>query len=716
MTQGAPPPTDLRPVARVCGATAIALGSAVIAGWLTGAWILTRVSPDLPAAMPNTALMTIGCGSVLLLETRRVSGAGTRLASTAIAALVAALAGATVVEHAADVTLGIDTRIGDGYGAVAHPGRPASHTAIGLLLLGACLLLSRWRTPAGAAVAGVLCALAAAVVGLAIAGYLVGVHYLYGSDHAHGMSVCTAASFVVLLAGVFALRPEVPPAAWFAGHGAGDAAARRLMLPALVVPFLTGALAQAGANLDLYSERFAVALIVILFAAAIQGLIFLAASTVREREGERQAAEERTRLVVDRIAEAVNIIGPDGHIIHSNDAARAILDDLRQRFDEGPVGQLGWGALDADGKGVANDDLPAEVTRATGRRIDERVLGFPDREGDVRWLRISTRTLSAEGPPFSVVVSFVDVTAQREDATRLTEAQGRFQLAFDHAPIGVCLVALDGEMLQVNRALCEMIGYTEEELLATTFQEINSANEIDDDVIQLRRLVAGEIPAYEMEKRYHHKDGSELWALVSIALVRDKDGKPQHFIGQILDVTERRRLERQLRHHAEHDLLTGLANRRVFGQQVARQLARERRYGGQSSLLMIDLDGFKEINDGMGHAAGDLVLQGVAYLLTARMRDTDLVARLGGDEFAALLPETPREGAEALAIDIVQAVRELSVEVGNNLHATVTASVGVASSDELAEEHDEDALLAAADVAMYEAKRGGRDGHAVHRV
>jgi diguanylate cyclase (GGDEF)-like protein len=152
----------------------------------------------------------------------------------------------------------------------------------------------------------------------------------------------------------------------------------------------------------------------------------------------------------------------------------------------------------------------------------------------------------------------------------------------------------------------------------------------------------------------------------------------------------------------------------VFAVELGRQLARERRYGGHSSLLMVDLDGFKEINDEFGHAAGDLMLQAVAYALKARLRDTDVVARLGGDEFAALLPETPREGAEVLAIDIVQTVRELTVDVGEGRLARVTASVGVAASDELGDEHDEEALLAAADVAMYSVKRGGRDGHAVH--
>jgi len=399
---------------------------------------------------------------------------------------------------------------------------------------------------------------------------------------------------------------------------------------------------------------------------------------------DRRAAEQRTELVVSRIAEAVSVIGPDGRRLHANDAAQAILADLLDPADEASLSDLRWELVDEQGRTVANDALPAEITRTTGVEIDDRVLGFRGKGGDRRWLRISTRRLSEEGPPFAVVTSFSDVTAEREDSARLAEAQRRFQLAFDHAPIGVNVVSLEGKLLQVNRALCEIIGYTEDEMLATTFQELSSENDLGDDVEQLRRLVAGEIPAYQMEKRYRHKNGSEVWALVSVSLMRDEDGKPLHFIGQILDVTERRRLERELRHQAEHDNLTGLFNRRAFGAHLARELAKERRYGGESSLLMIDLDGFKEINDTIGHAAGDEVLRSVADVISERIRDTDIAARLGGDEFAVFLPSTGRPGAEILAIDLVQAIRELRVAVG-------------------------------ADLAMYDAKRTGRDGYAVHQ-
>ena len=828
MDAGAPPPRDLSTAVRVCGGFAIALGAVILVGWLLDFAALTRLHDGLPAAAPNSALMFVACGTALWIRARPATS-GALVTATLAAAFVVALSAATLIEHWARVDLGIDLTLGRDFGVREDPGRPAAHTAAAFLLLGICLLLVPWRTKAGSWVAGVLGAGAAAAAGLAVAGYLTGVEYLSGHDR--GMSVHTAIGLVIVLVGLFGLRPHSPPASWYARRGPGEAAARRLMVPALVLPFVAGALAQAGASLGLYTDNFGVSLLIVMFAATIQGLIFLAVGTVRrhdairealERESrknverfttltreapvgifetdaqgktsfvndrwveisgisrdealagrsalhpedrdwvrpawseaaqsgrswnaefrflrpdgdvrwvsaqgnavrnergdvtsylgsllditDRRAAEERTALVVGRIAEAVTIIAPDGRRLHANEAAQLILHELGQRSIEGPIADQPWNIVDAGGSPLSNDRLPGEITRTTGEEIDDQVVGFPTTGGELRWLRISTRTLTDEGPPHTVVVSFVDVTAQREADASLAEAQKRFELAFDSAPIGISLVSLSGRLLRVNPALCELLGYTEAELLATTFQELTDPEDLEKDMAELRRLFAGEIAMYEMENRYYRKDGSQLWALLSVALVRGNDDKPRYFIAQILDVTERRNLERQLRHQAEHDALTGLANRRVFAAELARQLARERRYGGECALLLLDLDGFKEVNDTLGHAVGDLVLQGAANVLRERLRETDLAARLGGDEFALLLPETPAEGAELLAIELVQAIRELRVHAD----ARVTASVGIACSSDLTGERDEEGLMLAADNAMYEVKRTGRDGY-----
>jgi diguanylate cyclase (GGDEF)-like protein/PAS domain S-box-containing protein len=313
-----------------------------------------------------------------------------------------------------------------------------------------------------------------------------------------------------------------------------------------------------------------------------------------------------------------------------------------------------------------------------------------------------------------VVASYADITDQRRAAAELAEAQESFRMAFEDAPIGVALVAPDGRLLRVNRALCEMTGFSADELLGMVFQDMLHPEDVDAELAHLGRMIAGGTASHEMENRYTRADGSIMWAHLSVSLVRDADGKPLYFIGQIMDATERRRLERQLRQLADHDSLTGLSNRRVFSEELGRQLARERRYGGESSLMMIDVDNFKTINDSRGHAVGDLVLQAVAEALWARVRDTDMVARLGGDEFAVLLPNTARDGAESLAADVVEALRELRVDDGDGGTVAITASVGLACTGELPAERDEDTVLAAADLAMYRAKRSGRNRFAVH--
>ena len=166
----------------------------------------------------------------------------------------------------------------------------------------------------------------------------------------------------------------------------------------------------------------------------------------------------------------------------------------------------------------------------------------------------------------------------------------------------------------------------------------------------------------------------------------------------------------ELRHLADHDALTGLPNRRRFEQELARHLAHVRRYGPEGATLVLDLDCFKPVNDTFGHAAGDRLLARVAYVLRERLRTTDVVARLGGDEFAILLPRVDAAGAGAVARSLVETVRAQALTA--DAHG-VTISIGVIAFDERAPAVPED-ILAAADIAMYDAKAAGGDGWAFY--
>ncbi len=178
------------------------------------------------------------------------------------------------------------------------------------------------------------------------------------------------------------------------------------------------------------------------------------------------------------------------------------------------------------------------------------------------------------------------------------------------------------------------------------------------------------------------------------------------------DLTSLRLTTSELRHLADHDALTGLANRRRFEQELCRHLAQMRRYGPEGAVLLLDLDCFKSVNDTLGHAAGDRLLVRVATVLRERLRATDLIARLGGDEFAVLLPRVDRAGAEAVARGLVETVR---TEVPALAGRPVTISVGaLAFAEPAAPASAPASVLAAADLAMYDAKAAGGDGWALY--
>jgi diguanylate cyclase (GGDEF)-like protein len=176
-------------------------------------------------------------------------------------------------------------------------------------------------------------------------------------------------------------------------------------------------------------------------------------------------------------------------------------------------------------------------------------------------------------------------------------------------------------------------------------------------------------------------------------------------------VTERRKFAEQLEHMALHDPLTGLLNRRGFDDELAGHVARCRRYGPDGALLVLDLDHFKRVNDTLGHHAGDGLIAAVARLLRSRLRETDVLARLGGDEFAVLLPRGGLEEAGRVGSALLRALAEEAAEsLGIPRRRPVTGSIGIAAFTEDATPQD---VLAAADIAMYDAKDAGRDQLAV---
>ena len=318
----------------------------------------------------------------------------------------------------------------------------------------------------------------------------------------------------------------------------------------------------------------------------------------------------------------------------------------------------------------------------------------------------ATPLLGADGAVVAGASLGRDVTEARAAEHALREANERFESAFEGAAIGMALVSPEGRFLQVNRSLCEIVGYKAEELCSKTFQDITHPDDLDSDLEYVRQTLAGERRTYQMEKRYFTADGDVVWVLLAVSLVHDHRGEPLHFVSQIEDISERKRAEQRLRYLADHDDLTGLLNRRRFEEEVKRQLARCKRYDERAALLLLDVDGFKRFNDTYGHDFGDGVLRHVAEVIKGRLRGTDALCRIGGDEFTVLLPHTSPAKARSTAESLLESLREAPADVRGQ-RAPVTASIGVAAID--SGTGDLDHVLTSADKAMYEAKRTGRD-------
>jgi diguanylate cyclase (GGDEF)-like protein/PAS domain S-box-containing protein len=296
-----------------------------------------------------------------------------------------------------------------------------------------------------------------------------------------------------------------------------------------------------------------------------------------------------------------------------------------------------------------------------------------------------------------------DVSRERERERTLMVAKERAERLFEDAPQGIALLEPDGTVVQVNPAFTRLLG--ESELAG---RQLHSLSFDPDDLtveVHLTRVRETVERRAEAQWSVRGAQGEEVHVALISTMLHGENGGEDLILTNVVDVSERYRYERQLAFLAEHDPLTGLANRRRFDQQLARHIDDCHRYGPRGAVLMLDLDHFKEVNDTLGHAVGDELLVDVARVLLQRMRSTDLVARLGGDEFAVLLPHADRKSAELVASTLVETLRD-EVSGLEDTRSGVTASIGGVIVEEAHRSASD--VLSAADAAMYVAKHSGR--------
>ncbi|HBX55889.1 MAG TPA: diguanylate cyclase [Pseudomonas sp.] len=317
----------------------------------------------------------------------------------------------------------------------------------------------------------------------------------------------------------------------------------------------------------------------------------------------------------------------------------------------------------------------------------------------------SAPLLDDDGPQ-GWVVAFRDITARKEADKQLRLLKRSLEASYNGALI--CDAQVDDlPIIYVNPAFERITGYSAAEALGQNCRFLQG-EERDQIGIGEIRLSLQEKRDVHVVLRNFRKDGTPFWNDMYIAPVPNEQGEITHFIGVQNDISEQKRFESELAYNASHDVLTGLPNRSLLEDRLSQGCQISRRYKRSLAVMFIDLDGFKPINDTMGHSVGDQILIEVARRMNQQIRPGDTVARLGGDEFIVILPDLAREEDVLLVADrIIESIARPYQVSGIELH--ITASIGITLSDGSIEQPMQ--LIQQADLAMYKAKQQGRNNY-----
>ncbi len=409
---------------------------------------------------------------------------------------------------------------------------------------------------------------------------------------------------------------------------------------------------------------------------------------------ERKKAEEELRLkeqILDNASDSIILREPEGKIIFANKEAYTSRDCTKEEFI---------------GKDMRQFMVPKEVERFEAR--SQEIL----KKGNVSFESLHVRKSGSKVPVEtrgSVIESggkklllgvIRDITERKkmEQDLRLKER------ILDNATDSIIMREYDGTIVYANEMACRSFGYTREEFLGMNLRQLLVPAEAE--LVDARAQEMREKSTVSFESVNIRKDGSLMPVEVRASAI--DSGGEIFIISIVRDVTERKKMEDYIKQLAYHDTLTGLPNRTLFSDRFDQALAHAVRYQHKLALLVMDLDHFKDVNDSLGHAAGDNLLKETANRLTGIMRKIDTVSRMGGDEFLLLLPEIAgKEDAAVVAQKILEAIRQPVVLLEKELK--VTASLGIALYPDNG--NTLDILLRNADDAMYRVKREGRNGY-----
>ncbi len=327
--------------------------------------------------------------------------------------------------------------------------------------------------------------------------------------------------------------------------------------------------------------------------------------------------------------------------------------------------------------------------------------------GQVVWVYVSGAVVrDAGGKPVRAIGIIQDITEQKKAEQALRFSEERFKFTMDAAELGVWDMNLSDRSIWRSRRYDQIFGYAEPlpRWNADAFLEHVLPEDREAVDRNLQEALTG-TQECNIECRIRRADGAVCWIWVR-GRIADGEAGQKRMLGIVLDITRHKQLEDDIKHMAQHDVLTGLPNRRLFQEIIAVEAADAKRYGKKLAILFLDLDHFKDVNDTLGHEAGDELLKEAAEKIRSTIRGSDTLARIGGDEFNVLLADFSQIGDISDVVGkIADCFRSPFLVAGQEV--TVTASIGVSIYPDDSEEID--SLLRYADRAMYRAKEWGRN-------
>jgi len=331
---------------------------------------------------------------------------------------------------------------------------------------------------------------------------------------------------------------------------------------------------------------------------------------------------------------------------------------------------------------------------------------FVKKDAEIVWAEVvASPIVDAAGNVTGMAGTLTDVTNQLQSAAvhkGLVESDQRYHQMLETAQEGVWLRDENARTTFVNRRMTEMLGYTAEEMMGRPVYDFMDADARAEAERRFARRQKGQSQQHDV--RYKHKDGSDVWTIVSASPIYNDDGAFAGVFGMITDITERKQQEEMVWRQAYHDNLTGLPNRSLFEDRLNQLIRMADRQTGRVGVMFLDLDRFKQINDTLGHKVGDELLKIVAERISSCLRAGDTVARMGGDEFTAILPgiDHPQDTVK-VAQKVLEALKQPMRIAGQVLYTAGSIGISIHPDDGA----DVDTLLDSADIAMYRAKEHG---------